>query len=112
MEEDIVLKGDKVGTVCFNIVLNKTKLHVEQMDCVFFSQNGIVTTTPTDFQSQEKELNFETILNYHKRLESANAKGCSDYEFYKLMQELLILLKEGKQFDISDNLFKTQYTIL
>ena len=37
MEEDIVLKGDKVGTVCFNIVLNKTKLHVEQMDCVFFS---------------------------------------------------------------------------
>ena len=28
------------------------------------------------------------------------------------MQELLILLKDGKEFDIADNLFKTQYTIL
>ena len=96
MQEEIQIKGDQVGSLSFTFLLNKSKLYVEQMDCVFFSQNGIVTTTPTDFQSKEKQLNYETILNLKTKLEEGNNEGMSDYNFYKLMQEMLFLLKEGK----------------
>lgn len=52
MQEDLLLKGEKVGTVDFGILMEKSKLYVEQMDCVVFSENGIVTTTLTNFHNK------------------------------------------------------------
>lgn len=39
-------------------------------------------------------------------------QGISDYECYRVMEELLIVLKEGKEFHITDDLFKAQEAIL
>jgi hypothetical protein len=36
-EEDVFLEGEKVGSVAFTVLITKTKLYVEQMDCVIFS---------------------------------------------------------------------------
>ena len=37
LQEDVIMKGEKVGTAAFSILITKSKLYVEQMDCVVFS---------------------------------------------------------------------------
>jgi hypothetical protein len=101
-----------VGHASFTVRLTKAKLYVEQMDCVILSENGIVTTTPTDFQLKEQELNTQTVAHYLQKLQAGKKMGMTDYDFYKIMEALLPLLKEGREFHIADDLAEAQETIL
>lgn len=55
------------------------------MDCVIFSENGIVLTTASDYEDQERDLDADMIHKYLKKLRSAKNYGVSDYEFYKIL---------------------------
>ena len=74
-----------MGTLSYKLALSKSKLHVEQMDCVIFSENGIVLTTASDYEDQERDLDADMIHKYLKKLRSAKNYGVSDYEFYKIL---------------------------
>lgn len=67
-----------VGTVSFTISVTKSKLYAEQMDCVIFSEHGIVMTTESDFHNQEQQLDHRTISYYLEKLKDNNKKGGGD----------------------------------
>jgi hypothetical protein len=49
------------------------------MDCVVFSEHGIVMATPTDFLDEEKELTAQVIFNFHAKLRTEKNYGFSDH---------------------------------
>lgn len=44
----LIIKEKEVGEIKFNLIFTKSKLYAEQIDCVVFSENGIVIATPGD----------------------------------------------------------------
>ena len=67
MNEDIIISGESVGSIRLIMGLTKSKLFAQQMDCVIYSQKGIVMTTESDFH-ELPELNGKIILSFLTKL--------------------------------------------
>lgn len=65
------------------------------MECVIFSEHGIVLTTATDYKDNERELNIDTMKRYLKLLKNGKNYGMNDLEFIQMLEELHRLLQEG-----------------
>jgi hypothetical protein len=80
--ETLFLKGEEVGQIAFNIVFMRTRLYAEQMDCVIFSENGIVLTPPSDSSirnPQVKTLDWRLLGTFEKRVKSVKTYGMGEY---------------------------------
>jgi len=53
--ESLLMKGEEIGKIKFNLMFKKSRLYAEQMECVIFSENGIVTTTPSQRSHNSKD---------------------------------------------------------
>lgn len=111
LNEQLFIGGQNVGTIKLILGITKSKLYAEQLDCVIFSEHGIVMATPTDFLGEEKELTGPIIFNFHAKLRTGKNYGISDHQFFKMMESVYVTLK-NKEFSITDDLFKTQQILL
>lgn len=107
-----MVNGEVVGTLSYHLTLRKSKLYVQQMECVVFSEHGIVMATASDFGDHATELDGPLIRHYLLQLRSGKAHGVGDFEFFRMLEDLYKVLREGTEFHIEDDLAQTQETVL
>lgn len=64
LKEQLEWKGECMGHLTMKISSLRSKVLVEQLDCLIFSEHGIVMSSPSERMFNSKELDSKTVNDF------------------------------------------------